>query len=299
MKEPVYIITPVYNRQATTVSYLQHLSQNGDLRRYHTVIIDDSSTDGTSDAIRTHYPDVTILEGTGDLWWTGAVAMGMEYAAQQGAVFFIWLNDDCLPNPGTLAGLVDFMRQHPGAIAAPTCYAIMNDTLVAQHNGSQKRQGCAAQLGEILEVDGMSGWCVGIPLSVFQAIGVPDARRFPHYSGDDTYIFRAYRAGFKAYLIGNFTANLIGPVHEGLGIDKYFSAKLPAHKTFQALFWSKKSPYRLPTKFFHCIERYGFWIGSCLFLTKLTSWLAQWIKFQLTSSFHLHLFNPTQDAKHY
>lgn len=291
MKEPVYIITPVYNRKATTLKCLQHLSQIGDLHRYQVVIVDDGSTDGTAAVINVAYPDVAVLTGSGDLWWTGAVAMGMQYAAEQGAEFFIWLNDDCLPNAGTIAALVEFMRQHPGAIAAPTCYASDHEIFVAQHNGSQGRRGCAAQPGETLEVDGMAGWCVGIPAIVMQTIGVPDAHRFPHYSGDDTYIFRAYRAGFKAYLLGDLTAKLIGPVHEQLGIQKFFTPGISATKTFQALFWSKKSPYRLPTKFFHCIERYGVWLGTCLFVTKILSWLSQWAKFQIVASFKPNWLN--------
>ncbi|MDX2240318.1 MAG: glycosyltransferase family 2 protein [Leptolyngbyaceae cyanobacterium bins.302] len=285
MKEPVFIVTPVYNRKPTTLTFLAHLQQTGDLQRYQMVVVDDGSTDGTAEAIRQSYPDVIVLSGNGDLWWTAAIAMGMQYAAQHGAEFFIWLNDDCLPEADTLPKLVEFMTQHPGAIAAPTCYVFDNGNSVAQHNGSQGRRGCAAQPGEILEVDGMSGWCVGIPGCVVQVIGVPDAYRFPHYSGDDTYIFRAYRSGFKAYLVGDLKANLIGPVHERLGIQKFFAPGRSAAKTFQSLFLSKKSPYRLPTKFFHCIERYGVWLGTCLFVVKIMSWFSQWTRFQMIAYF--------------
>jgi len=281
-KEPVYIITPVYNRKNTTLSCLQNLKQHGDLDRYHVVIIDDGSTDHTAEAIHLLYPEVTVLQGTGDLWWTGAMAEGMAYAYQQGAQYFIWLNDDCHPVSGTLPQLVEFMKTHPKAIAAPTCYFQEANQLVAKDNGSRGRQGCVANPGEILEVDGMSGWCVGIPSDVFRTIGPPDARRFPHYSGDNTYIFRATRAGFKAYLLGDLHVMLVGPVEETLGLEKYFRPGLSVGDTWQAVFWSKKSPYLLSAKFFHCIERYGIFVGTCLFFTKFLSWLGQWAKLQLS-----------------
>lgn len=290
-QEAVYIIIPVHNRKATTLECLKNLNECGNLQRYHIAIVDDGSTDGTAEAIEVLYPEAIVLPGDGNLWWTGAMAKGMEYAYQQGAEYFIWLNDDCLPEPETLPKLITFMKAHPNTIAAPTCYSMNSGSAIAQNNGSIGRRGCAAAPGQILQVDGMSGWCVGIPAAVFAKIGAPDAKRFPHYSGDDTYIFRATRAGFKAYLLGDLKVTLVGSVHDKLGFEKYFHAKLTAAETFQALFWNKKSPYRLPTKFFHCIERYGFFLGVCLFTTKLVSWLRQWVRYQLALSLRSKILN--------
>ncbi len=63
-KEPVYILIPVHNRKQTTLACLGVLGQNGDLERYHVVIVDDGSTDGTAEAIHSLYPDITILRVT-------------------------------------------------------------------------------------------------------------------------------------------------------------------------------------------------------------------------------------------
>jgi len=279
-KQPVYIVIPVYNRKGTTLTCLENLQICGDLQRYYVVIVDDGSTDGTKEAVNTLYPDVIILPGNGDLWWTGAIAKGMEYANEQGAEFFIWLNDDCLPNLGTLPQLVEFLKNHPNTLAAPTCYTQQNNSLVRHHNGARGKKSCVANPGEVIEVDSMSGWCAGIPSAVFRQIGAPDAHRFPHYCGDDMYVFRATQSGFKAYLLGDLKANLVGAVHENLGFQKYFRPGLNASQIFQSLFWNKKSPYRLKTKYFYLIERYGSLIGMGLFLTKLISWLGVWLRLQ-------------------
>ncbi len=276
-----YIVIPVHNRKVTTLNCLQHLQTNGDLQRYQVVIVDDGSTDGTADAVRAAYPEVVILQGDGTLWWTGGTAMGMEYAYRQGAKFIIWMNDDCMPLPGTLPGLVDFMQAHPNALAAPACYAGELNESTIQHNGFQNRRGCAAKPGERLEVDGMSGWCVGMPATVVSQVGLPDTQRFPHYSGDDMYTLRATRAGFKAYLIGDLPLVLFGPVHARLHFKDYFRPGQTPAQILTALFWDKKSPYRLSTRFFVFIERYGFLAGLPLFLAKLMTWSWQYSKLQL------------------
>ncbi|KAB8330893.1 glycosyltransferase family 2 protein [Scytonema tolypothrichoides VB-61278] len=279
-KECVYIIIPVHNRKQTTLACLEHLQKCGDLQKYYVVVVNDGSTDGTPEAIHTLYPEVIVLPGNGDLWWTGAMAKGMEYAYEQGAEYFIWLNDDCLPDQGTLPQLVEFLKKHPDSIAAPTCYVPQDNALIKVHNGAQGKRGCVANPGEVLEVNSMSGWCVGIPTSVFEKIGSPDAKKFPHYSGDDMYVFRATCSGFKAYLIGDLKATLIGPVHETLGLPKYFRPGLSAPEVFSSAFWNKKSPYRIKTKFFYLVERYGMILGVFLFLARLISWLGEWTKLQ-------------------
>lgn len=274
-KEPVYIIIPVHNRKETTLVCLKHLQKCGELERYYVVVIDDGSSDGTAEAIQTFYPEVIILPGNGDLWWTGAIAQGMEYAYEQGAKYFIWLNDDCLPDPGTLPQLVEFLKNHPSTIVAPTCYTQQDNLILKKENGAKGQKAYAADPGEIIEVDSMSGWCVGIPSEVFCQIGSPDAKKFPHYCGDDMYILKATRAGFKAYLNGDLKVLLFGLVHENISFKKYFKPDMTIAKSFQALFMNKKSPYRLSTKLFYFTERYGFLIGIFLFFTKLTLWMTE------------------------
>lgn len=282
-KEKVYIIIPAYNRKEMTIACLETLKKTGDLQRYYIVVVDDGSTDGTGAAIHDLYPEVIILPGNGDLWWTGAIAYGMQYAYEQGAECFFWLNDDCVPEADALPLLVQFMRQHPDTIVAPGCYQLENQTPVIVQNGCRDRKNFAAQPGTVIPVDIISGWCVGIPASVYRKIGVPDIKRFPHYHGDDTYILRATKAGFKACLVGDAKVILLGFVNWKHNLSSYFKPGLSPSATFRALFWNKKSKYRLPTQFFYHTEKYGIFLGSLFFLVKLSSWLIQWYKLQFSS----------------
>lgn len=279
-KEPVYIIIPVHNRKQTTLACLEHLQKCGELKRYYVVVIDDGSTDGTAEAIHTIYPEVIVLPGNGDLWWTGAIAMGMQYAYDRGAEYFIWLNDDCLPDYDTLPKLIDYVKNNPNNIAAPTCYQQEDNLLVKKYNGAKGHKGIAADYGEIIEVDSLSGWCVAISTAVVRKIGVPDANKFPHYCGDDMYILKASRSGFKAYLIGDIKATLVGEVYEMTGLAKYFRPGLSTAEIFTSTFLNKKSFYRLVTRYFYFTERYGLILGITFFLTKSFFWLGEWTRLQ-------------------
>ncbi|MCM0593987.1 MAG: glycosyltransferase family 2 protein [Gloeotrichia echinulata IR180] len=279
-KEVVYIIIPVHNRKNTTLACLENLQKCGDIQHYQVVIVDDASTDGSAEAIHSLYPDVKILPGNGELWWTGAMALGMQYASLQGAEYIFWLNDDCLPEPGTLPLMVKYMQTHPDTIVAPTCYMADDNSSIPAKNGFRGRQVFAASPGEVISVDGMSGWCVGIPSAVFDKIGYPDASKYPHYAGDDMYLLRATRAGFRACLLGDAKVNLVGGVRITIKFQHYFHPQLTFAETFQRLFWNKKSPYRLPTQFYRHTEKYGILLGSLLFSLKVIAWLANWAKYQ-------------------
>lgn len=278
-KEPVYIIIPVYNRKDLTLKCLEKLKNTGDSQRYSVVVVDDGSTDGTGEAIQKFYPDTIVLPGDGDLWWTGAMALGMDYAYQQGAEYFIWLNDDCLPESDSLPRLLDFARHHPDTIVAPACYNVSESKI--DHNGFKGRKSCGATPGQVTEVDGMCGWCVVIPRSVFSKIGPPDAQKFPQYSGDDTYTLRATRAGFSACLVGDIQVKLVGQVRQTHKITSYCQPDKSFSAVINRVFWDKRSPYYLPTKFFYHTEKYGTILGCCLFLVKFLRWNFELVQKQL------------------
>jgi GT2 family glycosyltransferase len=270
----ISIIIPVHNRKQITLKCLRNLKHLDILDRFQVIVIDDGSTDGTNIAIQQSYPEVILLEGDGNLWWTGAIALGMQYAFEQGAEYVFWLNDDCLPDPQALEILVNYMQSHPGVIVAPACYTEDRQTLI--ENGCQNQKRLTAQPGEIVLVQTLSGYCVGLSKQIYTTIGTPNAKRFPQYCGDDTYIFKATRSGFKAYILGDAKvtlANLTEPEHDFI---PYIQSRFAKYPTLENIFLTKKSRYYLPSQFFYHIEKYG-WIGSALFLGKNINWLIQYI----------------------
>jgi len=202
-KENVYIIIPVHNRKVITLQCLDVLNSNGDLEKYHVVVVDDGSTDGTSEAIHSLYPKVIILKGDGNLWWTGAIKKGMEYAYEKGAEYLVWLNDDCLVESSPFADLVAFCQHNDNSIIG--CQGMESKDKNKINFGGKKKKIINYYMikcldGKIEECDLLSGNLVCIPSKVIDKINYPDSKRFPHYGGDSSYLIHARKSGFKIFV---------------------------------------------------------------------------------------------------
>ncbi|HYX05715.1 MAG TPA: glycosyltransferase, partial [Bacteroidales bacterium] len=82
------IILPVFNNLQYTKKCLETLYQNRDNARLtkeqvKIVITDDGSKDGTSEWLANNYPEVYVLKGNGNLWWSGGVNKGIRFALNE------------------------------------------------------------------------------------------------------------------------------------------------------------------------------------------------------------------------
>lgn len=209
MLQSVYLLIPVHNRRSITLACLSHLQRLGMFDSYHVVVIDDGSTDGTREAIAQLFPQVEVLMGDGNLWWTGGICLGMEYAMAQGADYMLWMNDDTLPLAGTIDRLLQFCAANPKSITTAQCYS--DDTLRFPTYGGQRKRGFSVGLiqtqpGETQVCDCMSGNLVCFPRSVVETIGYPEKHLMPHYTADIVYTWEAKKAGFDLYVLGDAIA---------------------------------------------------------------------------------------------
>jgi len=111
----LWVCIPVYNRIHFTLKCLESLSRQ-DYPHYTVVVCDDGSTDGTAQAIEDQYPQVVVLHGDGNLWWTGATNRCVEYAIQHATDpgdCVVTLNNDLEVPENYLSSLANAALKYP------------------------------------------------------------------------------------------------------------------------------------------------------------------------------------------
>ena len=66
----LFIVIPVHNRKHFTRDCLLSLRKQT-FQNFTIIVIDDGSSDGTGEMIQKEFPEVVLLHGDGNLWWTG------------------------------------------------------------------------------------------------------------------------------------------------------------------------------------------------------------------------------------
>lgn len=96
----IFIVIPVYNRKALTRGCLYSLQQQTD-NEFRIIVVDDGSTDGTDKMIQNEFPNITLLKGDGNLWWTGAVNKAVQHVLSECQLedYILLLNDDLVVPP--------------------------------------------------------------------------------------------------------------------------------------------------------------------------------------------------------
>ncbi len=174
-----------------------------------TVVVDNHSTDGTAEAIKSSYGErVSILVNHENIGFSRGNNVGIEHALERGADWVLLLNNDTIVDPGLVSALVEAAVRSPdiGVVGPKIYYSDPADRIwsaggevflsrgTARHIGIRERD--TGQYDTAHDVDYVSGCALMASRAVFETIGALDPS-YTAYFEDTDFCMRARRNGFR------------------------------------------------------------------------------------------------------
>lgn len=203
----VELVTPVHNRRDITLQCLRSLTaaDRTGIELYITVV-DDGSTDGTAEAVRSQFPEVQIIVGDGDLWYTAGTNLGVESALTRDPDYIICFNDDSIFEGTTIRALVECAERNPRSVVGALLLLWDRPDQVFQvapywktlRGGWQHRSRLSVNDVPASEfpVEMIVGNCVLYPKEAFDLFGFPDPKISAQY-GDAEFTTRIRKRGWN------------------------------------------------------------------------------------------------------
>jgi GT2 family glycosyltransferase len=164
-------------------------------------LVDDNSTDGTSEAVIKLFPNVHILNGDGNLFWNRGMHLAWERAAKHDYAYYVWLNDDVVLYPNSFEELLTCSELKDNK-AIITGLIESGDKKMIIYGGTDQKKNLINSNDQMNPVTNMNGNVVIVPKYVHQRLGNLDPV-YHHDLGDVDYGLRAKDKG-----IGVFTTRV-------------------------------------------------------------------------------------------
>jgi N-acetylglucosaminyl-diphospho-decaprenol L-rhamnosyltransferase len=257
----IYVVVPVFNRKVFTQRFLECMRQQI-YRNHHVIVVDDGSTDGTADLVASQFPDVQLLRSEGNLWWTGAINLGIRHALTQasGGDAILIINDDLEVNCDYLEIMHNLRRTLPRTLIGSVAVAIdtpeiIEDggTFINWWTAKFHHLNAGVRLSQLdrshcVEVSLLTGRGTLIPVDVFRTIGLYDDVHFQQ-CGDTELPVRAKRAGYSLVVSYAAVVKMHRQASDGVNTSTHYLLSDSAR-----YFFGVKSNFRLKYRFFFSLK---------------------------------------------
>jgi len=271
------IIIPVHNPPTSLLENLRKLDIASPGAIARVILVDDGSSNDVPRQALLRFPALTYLQGDGELWWCGAMKLGMAHALEKGAKVIVWLNHDCVPEANTLERLVDVaLEDGIGAVSA-WCHSFDAPEFPVNPGFRGLRAIPLDELrtSERVVVDGLNGNCVAINSAAIRSVGLPDSIKHPHY-GDGPYTYLLHKSGFHNLVLTTANAFLEREYDRCVSI-KWRCAFLnkPLSEKLKDYFFSMKSKFHWVTKYHDTVVFRGYPMAPFAYLGSMVNALIE------------------------
>jgi GT2 family glycosyltransferase len=202
----IAVLMACFNRRKMTLEALESLFgqepvQDLDMTVY---LVDDGSRDGTSHAVAQRFPQVSILQGNGSLFWNGGMRKAFAHALGSSFDGYIWFNDDTRLEKDAVSRLIACAGRVSGYLGHTIIVGSICDPQTGERSyGGVRRKASRFRLDFVPQLpddrepilcDTMNGNFILIPAAAADRVGNLDGT-FRHQLGDFDYGLRAVKMG--------------------------------------------------------------------------------------------------------
>lgn len=282
----IYVVIPVFNRIQYTDKCLQLLKVQT-YNNLEIIVVDDNSTDGTKELISEKYPDVKILLGDGQLYWTGSMVLAVDHVLKKAKStdYVFVLNNDLVFENDLIEQLFTVAQNNPKTLIQALGSWVYNKNKI-QFAGRKMNwwtgKGTCLHLDKdisdfpkdyIEKSDTLTGRGVLVPVQAFLDVGNYDKRY--QQSGDPEFTRRAAKFGYQLLVSFNCIVYNYKPVRKG-NINDRETLYL---KDLKEYYFGVLSQARIKTMYLNaCSYGNNFLQSSCLFLFNVLGMTWNFIK---------------------
>jgi GT2 family glycosyltransferase len=249
----IAVLIACHNRRKQTIECLRRLYQQDRLGTATngvpavtlvTYLVDDGSTDGTTEAVHEHFPDVQIIRGNGSLFWAGAMRVAWDAAASSGDLdAYFLVNDDTRLEKHALSVLLDTLdyieQKHGcGGIAVGTVVDERGNFLYGGFSRGLRRVRVLAAAGRPAKCQLFNCNATVISTGAFMKLGA-FGQIFTHAMADYEYARRAEIAAVPSYV----APTVVGACNRN-PTPEWMSSDTPIWRRFKAVRSPKGLPFR-------------------------------------------------------
>lgn len=241
-----------YNGKALALQTVESLRRL-DYPAYRVVVVDNGSTDGTEEALRASYPEVTILRVDPNRGISNGLNSGIRHALEQGDDYLLILNNDIEVHPAMVREMVAVAESDPtiGVVGPKTYYYADRNRLWSaggrlhfRHSITDERGNLELDRGQYdrtEEVDYVNGCAMLVPRRVQLDVGLWDPTFFISVEDAD-WCMRAKRRGWRCFyahqaLLWHMVSPTTGGYKPGRTFQTGRSTMLFVRKHANALQW--------------------------------------------------------------